>query len=62
MNSKQLESEKAKKPYRKPEFIQVPLRPEEAVLGHCKTSGSAGPGGSVANHCAPVGNCSTIGS
>jgi len=45
MNSKQLESEKPKKPYRKPEFIQVALRPEEAVLGFCKSTTAAGPGG-----------------
>ena len=44
MNSKQSESEKPKKPYRKPEFIQVALRPEEAVLGACKSGHSAGPG------------------
>lgn len=32
-----------KKPYRKPELKKVPLRPEEAVLGFCKVSGSKGP-------------------
>ena len=36
-----------RKPYRKPAMIQVPLRPEEAVLGYCKTAATAaGPGGS----------------
>lgn len=29
---------RAKKPYVKPEVKQVHLRPEEAVLGFCKTS------------------------
>jgi hypothetical protein len=33
-----------KKPYSKPELRKVPLRPEEAVLGFCKTSSSRGPG------------------
>jgi hypothetical protein len=39
-------SERRKKPYQKPEVKQVPLRPEEAVLGFCKgaTTG-AGSGG-----------------
>jgi hypothetical protein len=32
-------------PYIKPEVTQVPLRPQEAVLGFCKTnSSSVGPG------------------
>jgi hypothetical protein len=46
---------KQKKPYTKPEITLIDLRPEEAVLGNCKTSGSGGPG-SIGN-CAPVGNC-----
>jgi hypothetical protein len=32
-----------RKPYEKPELMRVPLRPEEAVLGACKTASSAGP-------------------
>jgi hypothetical protein len=40
------ESAKEKKPYQKPEVREVPLRPEEAVLGGCKTvGGGAGSGG-----------------
>jgi hypothetical protein len=35
---------KEKKPYTKPEVKQVLLKPEEAVLGGCKVSGTAGPG------------------
>jgi hypothetical protein len=31
------------KPYEPPKLIRINLRPEEAVLGHCKISGSAGP-------------------
>jgi hypothetical protein len=33
-----------KKPYVKPEIRRVMLRPEEAVLGSCKTSKVSGPG------------------
>ena len=36
-----------KKPYEKLEVRQVPLKPEEAVLGFCKAvAGGAGSGGS----------------
>jgi hypothetical protein len=52
--------QRQKKPYRKPALIQVPLRPEEAVLGNCKTSGHAGPGGG--SSCTPSGICSSQGS
>jgi len=39
-------SKNFKKPgYERPQVVRVSLRPEEAVLGHCKTSGSAGPAG-----------------
>jgi hypothetical protein len=31
------------KPYEAPKIIRVSLRPDEAVLGHCKTPSSAGP-------------------
>jgi hypothetical protein len=33
----------SKKPYAKPQIQEVPLRPEEAVLGACKTSSVSGP-------------------
>jgi hypothetical protein len=29
--------------YQPPQVVRVSLRPEEAVLGHCKVTGSAGP-------------------
>jgi hypothetical protein len=32
-----------RKPYQAPKIIRVSLRPDEAVLGHCKISGSGGP-------------------
>ncbi|HXI56900.1 MAG TPA: hypothetical protein VNO55_12625 [Polyangia bacterium] len=35
-----------KAPYIKPEITQVPLRPQEAVLGFCKTSSATGGPGS----------------
>jgi hypothetical protein len=59
MASKQSECEKPKKPkkpYVKPEFIQVALRPEEAVLGGCKTAAAAGP--NIGHICTYIANCS----
>jgi hypothetical protein len=47
----QQEPQRTKRAYSKPELVQVPLRPEEAVLGNCKTASTAGPGG---------GNCTTL--
>lgn len=32
-----------RKRYEKPEIKEVPLRPEEAVLGACKTASRSGP-------------------
>lgn len=49
----------SKKPYLKPEYRKVPLRPEEAVLGSCKIGGAAGPVGST---CAVPIACSASGS
>ena len=48
-----------KKPYEKPEITEIELRPEEAVLGSCKTSASAGPG---SGRCNFPSNCSSLGS
>ena len=46
--------------YQPPKVIRVSLRPEEAVLGHCKVNGSAGP---VSASCrSAVVTCRTIGS
>ena len=33
----------AKKSYEPPQLTTISLRPEEAVLGHCKISGTTGP-------------------
>jgi len=56
MNPKLNEPER-KKPYEPPQLTTISLRPEEAVLGHCKTSGSSFPGMTCS---VPV--CSTVGS
>ena len=42
MNVKQKTENSDKAPYQAPVVVRVSLRPEEAVLGHCKVSGSAG--------------------
>ena len=34
----ELETADGKKPYEPPQVTTISLRPEEAVLGHCKTS------------------------
>lgn len=46
------------KPYEKPTIEKVPLKPEEAVLGFCKSSGIGGP---VGLDCQLAG-CSSLGS
>jgi hypothetical protein len=51
-----------KRAYEKPQMVQVPLRANEAVLGHCKTSSQTGPGATSAQACHPIGNCFSIGS
>ena len=45
--------------YEPPKVIRVSLRPEEAVLGHCKVTGAAGP---VSGSCVSVMACRTLGS
>lgn len=35
-----------RKPYQAPEVVKIALRPEEAILGSCLVSASAGPFGS----------------
>jgi hypothetical protein len=45
--------------YEPPKVIRVSLRPEEAVLGHCKITGAAGP---VSTSCLSVMACMTQGS
>lgn len=47
-----------KQKYEPPKVVTVSLRPEEAVLGHCKLSGSAGPttGSCVVLFCSSIGS------
>jgi len=47
-----------KKLYEAPKIMTINLRPEEAVLGNCKISGTGGPSG---GSCVAL-RCSTIGS
>jgi hypothetical protein len=49
---------KTKQPYTKPEVKQVPLRPEEAVLGFCKTETVGGP---MQSACTSPIICTTVG-
>ena len=49
-----------KKTYQKPEAVRVALRPDEAVLGNCKSGSASGPGGS--GSCIVVGTCFSQGS
>lgn len=59
MNTNKRDETRHKKPYVKPELKRVMLRPEEAVLGSCKTSKSSGPDNPKCN--VPT-SCSTLGS
>jgi hypothetical protein len=53
------EQVEGKKPYEAPRLATISLRPEEAVLGHCKTTtAGGGPGGT----CFLVGGCPSQGS
>lgn len=53
------ETQQPRKPYRKPELRKVMLKPDEAVLGYCKTDNKRGPGIGVCD--SPV-RCYVIGS
>jgi hypothetical protein len=48
----------SKKPYEPPQLTTINLRPEEAVLGHCKTLNGGGSGqfGCGSFLCASVGS------
>ncbi len=43
MKEKQKTESNAKLSYQPPQVVRVSLRPEEAVLGHCKITGVTGP-------------------
>jgi len=51
--------EKPKKKYEKPTLSEVPLRPEEAVLGNCKAVSISGP---AMADCSFNPGCSSLGS
>ena len=55
----QQENQEPRKPYVKPEVTRFPLRPEEAVLGFCKSNNSPGSNGA---NCFIGGICSSPGS
>ena len=44
MRERDRESDLNKLKYEKPSIKRFPLRPEEAVLGFCKSTAAAGPG------------------
>lgn len=58
MNNQQ-DNPAARRPYQKPKLTQVSLRPEEAVLGACKTAAVSGP---AQPRCTTPSSCSTIAS
>jgi hypothetical protein len=45
-----------RKPYERPVVKQVPLRPEEAVLGSCKITSGFGPTGTCGTTCSDAGS------
>jgi hypothetical protein len=57
--NRELNQAEGKKPYESPKVTTISLRPEEAVLGHCKISG--GGGGPNPPTCAAL-FCMSIGS
>ena len=58
MNQPPNSVEDKKQKYQPPQLVTISLRPEEAVLGHCKMSGVSGSVGSICT----VLFCSSIGS
>jgi hypothetical protein len=58
------DQDRCRKPYAPPQIVTISLRPEEAVLGHCKISGGSGPqGGSITGPCEILlGGCTPLGS
>jgi hypothetical protein len=60
--SHEVEQADGKKPYVAPQLIAVSLRPEEAVLGHCKIAGGSGPTNTAGPCDIMIAGCSSIGS
>jgi len=59
MSESKTNPESKRPPYEPPKVVAVSLRPEEAVLGHCKIVGSGGP---VSGSCRSVVACKSLGS
>lgn len=53
------EENSGKKKYEPPKVTVISLRPEEAVLGNCKSMSVSGPGQSI---CSNLGGCTPVGS
>ncbi len=53
-----------RKAYEPPRLLVISLRPEEAVLGHCKVSGGSGPNqNGISGPCEILlGGCTPLGS
>jgi len=49
----------SRKPYEPPALVSISLRPEEAVLGSCKSSSISGP---VHHTCSTIPKCAVLGS
>jgi hypothetical protein len=61
MSDQKHNSEADGKPYEAPKVIRVSLRPDEAVLGHCKSPSSSG--GPAGGGCGiALAGCKTLGS
>jgi hypothetical protein len=61
MSSRRKQGERVqKKPYTKPEVKQVQLKPEEAVLGGCKVTGTFGLGLSNCTAGGEPGKCRAL--
>jgi len=58
----ELNQDDGKQAYQPPRLITISLRPEEAVLGHCKITGGAGPTASTSPCEILLGGCHSIGS
>jgi hypothetical protein len=56
------QNEEVRKPYEAPKVTRVCLRPDEAVLGHCKIVGQGGPAGGSGSGCLSVTPCMALGS
>jgi hypothetical protein len=52
----QLDQTQGKKTYEPPQLTTISLRPEEAVLGHCKIMGQSMPGGICGLTCSDAGS------